>query len=82
MNPAEPPVHNATTLAEGLSALPSKVLMDRVHLVHGMWQDVVALEMADQELWDTMGRAWAILVAALALGEKRRSARLSAESQG
>ncbi|GAA6039335.1 hypothetical protein JCM8097_002803 [Rhodosporidiobolus ruineniae] len=59
-------------LTQSLSLLPAQTLLKHVHLVHGLWQNVVALQIADEELWKVMGVAWQILVAALALRERER----------
>ncbi|KAK4705471.1 hypothetical protein P7C70_g723, partial [Phenoliferia sp. Uapishka_3] len=84
LNPPDPGPPDAAAMAESLSQVSSKVLLERVALVHGLWQDVVALEMADSELWETMGRAWAILVASLGIRErkKRETTRWSEGSGG
>lgn len=58
---------------EALSYLPSAKLLERVALVHGLWQDTVALEILDEALWKTMRVAWNLLVGALATREKRRA---------
>ncbi|KAL8276418.1 hypothetical protein RQP46_011170 [Phenoliferia psychrophenolica] len=82
LNPAPPPTPTtAASVAEALSHLHSKELLDRVEVVHGLWQDVVALEIPDEELWSTMSRAWSILVAALGLRERRRIERLANASE-
>ncbi|GAA5989900.1 hypothetical protein JCM10908_002368 [Rhodotorula pacifica] len=62
------------SLTEALSGLPSVTLLRHVHLVHGLWQDVVALQIGDEELWQAMGLAWRILVAALAKRDQRSRA--------
>lgn len=56
---------------------PSSTLLARVTLVHGLWQNTVALEISDEALWRTMGVAWSALVAALAPKEQRRLARVA-----
>ncbi|GAA5911714.1 hypothetical protein JCM5296_000665 [Sporobolomyces johnsonii] len=71
--PAPPKTAEAMTVA--LSALSSHVLLKHVHLVHGLWSNTVALQIHDDELWKTMGLAWRILVAALALRERERRRR-------
>lgn len=60
--------------AATLSHLPSRALLDSVALVHGLWQNTVALEISDKGLWATMGAAWNVLVGALAIQEQRRLA--------
>ncbi|GAA5862756.1 hypothetical protein JCM3774_001912 [Rhodotorula dairenensis] len=62
------------SLTETLSWLPPVTLLRHVHLVHGLWQDVVALQIGDEELWQAMGLAWRILVAALAKRDQRARA--------
>lgn len=70
------------SLTEKLSWLPPVTLLRHVHLVHGLWQDVVALQIGDEELWKAMGLAWRILVAALARRDQRSSAAASSTSAG
>ena len=60
------------SLSSKLSELPSAIIMEKIQLVHGLWQNVMALEIRDAELWKVMESAWEILVGALALREKRR----------
>ncbi|KAK4695488.1 hypothetical protein P7C70_g8542, partial [Phenoliferia sp. Uapishka_3] len=70
------PSHEVTpsSLAIQLSQLPSKTLLDRVKIVHGLWQNVVALEITDEGMWEVMSNAWSILIAALALRDQRKAA--------
>lgn len=70
------PLLNPTrlTVAEKLSHCETAELLRRVALCHGLWQNAVALGVSDEQLWGTMKSAWAILVGALALKEKRASA--------
>lgn len=77
--PATPP-QTPEELTRALASLPSLVLLRHVHLVHGLWQDTVALGVWDEELWRAMGVAWRILVAALAL--KERSRRMASPASG
>ncbi|BGP43356.1 hypothetical protein JCM10450v2_007506 [Rhodotorula kratochvilovae] len=70
--PPPPPPQTPESLTHALAALPSVTLLRHVHLVHGLWQDAVALQVGDDELWRAMGMAWRILVAALALKERTR----------
>ncbi|KAG0666356.1 hypothetical protein C6P46_004925 [Rhodotorula mucilaginosa] len=70
------------SLTEKLSWLPPVTLLRHVHLVHGLWQDVVALQIGDEELWKAMGLAWRILVAALARRDQRSSAAALSTSAG
>ncbi|KAL8283543.1 hypothetical protein RQP46_005646 [Phenoliferia psychrophenolica] len=72
LNPAPEPKTPAA-LAVALSHLPSATLLDRVALVHGLWQNTVALEISDELIWQTMGAAWSVLVAALGVQEQRRA---------
>ncbi|GAA5880457.1 hypothetical protein JCM8547_007899 [Rhodosporidiobolus lusitaniae] len=62
------------TLTQNLAAVSSQTLLQAVHLVHGLWGNVVALQIGDEDLWRVMGLAWKILVAALALRERGRRA--------
>lgn len=68
------------SLTETLSGLPPVTLLRHVHLVHGLWQDVVALQIGDEELWQAMGLAWRILVAALAKRDQRARASAAASA--
>ncbi|GAA6061833.1 hypothetical protein JCM10212_000750 [Sporobolomyces blumeae] len=61
-------------LAHLVSTVPSRVLLDHIHLVHSLWGDVVALQVGDDELWQCLALAWKILVAAVALRERARHA--------
>ncbi|KAL8283551.1 hypothetical protein RQP46_005654 [Phenoliferia psychrophenolica] len=74
-SPPTPIVYTSpAVLAAALSHLPSSTLLDRVALVHGLWQNTVALEISDEMLWKGMGFAWSVLIAALAVQERRRVA--------
>ncbi|GAA6002717.1 uncharacterized protein JCM10292_002982 [Rhodotorula paludigena] len=76
---------SSQSLTVSLSALPSSKLLKHIHLVHGLWQDVVALQIADEELWKAMGIAWRVLIGALGAkeGERRRRGRTaSSGSEG
>ncbi|KAK4702885.1 hypothetical protein P7C70_g3331, partial [Phenoliferia sp. Uapishka_3] len=73
LNPAPQP-KSPRSLALALSYLPSRTLLDRVSLVHGLWQNVVALEISDPALWSVMSGAWSVLIGALGLREQRRLA--------
>lgn len=73
LNPTPEPTMPAAKAAT-LSHLPSRALLDSVALVHGLWQNTVALEISDKGLWATMGAAWNVLVGALAIQEQRRLA--------
>ncbi|GAA5905125.1 hypothetical protein JCM6882_000386 [Rhodosporidiobolus microsporus] len=85
LNPSPPPTSSPTPLAslpstpealsQTLAAVPSLTLLNHVHRVHGLWQDAVALQISDEDLWTVMGVAWRILVAALALRERERRRR-------
>ncbi|GAA6046803.1 hypothetical protein JCM3770_005650 [Rhodotorula araucariae] len=79
-SPAAPPPQTPEALTRALAALPSVTLLRHVHLVHGLWQDVVALQVGDDELWRTMGLAWRVLVATLAV--KERSRRMASPASG
>ncbi|KAM0754522.1 hypothetical protein T439DRAFT_321564 [Meredithblackwellia eburnea MCA 4105] len=61
-------------IVQSLSHLPPSSLLSSINRVHGLWQNVVALEMADEGVWDTMDQAWTVLVAALIARERRTSA--------
>ncbi|GAA5951101.1 hypothetical protein JCM21900_005724 [Sporobolomyces salmonicolor] len=78
--PPQPETPGAMTVA--LSALSSRILLKHVHLVHGLWSNTVALQISDDELWKTMGLAWRILVAALALRERERRRRTTTPTLG
>ncbi|GAA6021487.1 hypothetical protein JCM10207_005775 [Rhodosporidiobolus poonsookiae] len=86
LNPAPPSPTSAslpspTSLTQSLArAVPSQTLLSHVHLVHSLWQDAVALQIGDEDLWKVMGAAWQILVAALALRERERRARTTPPS--
>ncbi|BGP27519.1 hypothetical protein Rt10032_c15g5498 [Rhodotorula toruloides] len=69
-----PPSYQQTPqdLVRSLSSLPVTTLLRHIHLVHGLWQDVVALQIGDAELWRAMALAWRLLVTAL--GNRGRSA--------
>ncbi|KAJ8292003.1 Clampless protein 1 [Rhodotorula toruloides] len=69
-----PSAHQQTPqdLIRSLSSLPVTTLLRHIHLVHGLWQDVVALQIGDAELWRAMALAWKLLVTAL--GGRGRSA--------
>ncbi|GAA5827615.1 hypothetical protein JCM11251_001758 [Rhodosporidiobolus azoricus] len=64
-------------LTQTLAAIPSITLLEHVDRVHALWQDAVALQVSDEDLWKVMGVAWRILVAALALRERERRRRES-----
>lgn len=64
----------ALSLAESLSALSSITLMRHMVLVHGLWQNAVALELSDDQLWHAMGVAWGVLAGALARRSRLRHA--------
>ncbi|KAM0756637.1 hypothetical protein T439DRAFT_352305 [Meredithblackwellia eburnea MCA 4105] len=68
-----PKPETARELSQRLAdEVSSKVLLERVTLCHGLWQNTVALEISDEVLWETMGRGWAILLSALGILDKRR----------
>ena len=81
----DPPAHGASrslsgllnptaaTLTQQLSRLPAGLLLQHVELLHGLWGVVCALGMADAELWGVMRFAWAVVVGALVLNERRRA---------
>ncbi|GAA5923315.1 hypothetical protein JCM3775_007502 [Rhodotorula graminis] len=79
---APSPQHSPSDFTRTLSALSSVVLLRYVHLVHGLWQDTVALQVSDEDLWRAMGVAWRILVAALALKEQERARRGTSPASG
>jgi hypothetical protein len=71
------PSTSKTDEDQDLSTLSTTILLSRISLLHGLWQDVVALEMgqeADPELWKTMREAWSILVGALARAKRQQRA--------
>lgn len=73
-----PPTPESLTVA--LSTLPSATLLRHIQLVHGLWQDAVALQVGDDQLWQAMGLAWRILVAALGRRDQQRRASTEAAS--
>lgn len=78
LNPAPKPAPSLLTpetLTETLSSVSSQTLLAAIHRVHGLWGNVVALQIGDEDLWKVMGLAWKILVAALALRERERRSR-------
>lgn len=52
-------------MVERLAKVDEVELQRRVSTVHDLWQDVVALEIADEELWQVMRQAWQALMHAL-----------------
>ncbi|GAA5846637.1 hypothetical protein JCM9279_003390 [Rhodotorula babjevae] len=80
--PAPTPQHSPSDFTRALASLSSVVLLRHVHLVHGLWQDSVALQVGDEDLWRAMGVAWRILVAALALKEQERARRAASGEAG
>ena len=80
--PAPTPQHSPSDFTRALASLSSVVLLRHVHLVHGLWQDSVALQVGDEDLWRAMGVAWRILVAALALKEQERVRRAASGEAG
>ncbi|GAA5904399.1 hypothetical protein JCM8208_004185 [Rhodotorula glutinis] len=79
---APSPQQSPSDFTRALSSLSSVVLLRHVHLVHGLWQDTVALQVGDEDLWRAMGVAWRILVAALALKEQERTRRGPSPASG
>lgn len=74
------PPSSSEALTHALANVPSSLLLKHVHLVHGLWGNVVCLGVSpesDAPLWNTMAFAWKILVAALALKERNRKAKSS-----
>lgn len=67
-------------IALSISRLHRRSILDRVSLVHGLWQNVVALEIGDPELWKVMKIAWGVLVEALVLQKERRLGETAATS--
>ncbi|KAM0746305.1 hypothetical protein T439DRAFT_384310 [Meredithblackwellia eburnea MCA 4105] len=61
-------------LVQSLSHVAPSNLLRSINRVHGLWQNVVALEMADEGVWDAMDQAWTVLVAALIVRERRNTA--------
>lgn len=61
----------ASTLTTQLSSLGAEKLLQHVELLHGLWSDVCALEVGDEELWAVMRFAWGVVVGALVLVDKR-----------
>lgn len=64
----------ALSLSQTISTLPRQRILHFVTLVHGVWQTVVALHMADERLWSTMRLAWRILVGACVLQQRTSAA--------
>lgn len=71
----------AASLSHTFSQQSSSLLLTKIHLVHGLWQNVVALEIGEdgsvmgKELWNVLRNAWLILVGALAIREAERKRR-------
>lgn len=59
------------SITNDLSYLSNRLLLEKINLLHGLWGDVVALRIGDEQLWSVMGCAWGILVGALAVKERR-----------
>ncbi|CED83489.1 hypothetical protein [Phaffia rhodozyma] len=55
-------------------------LMDRIAVIHGTWENMCALGIADSALWRTMDIAWEILVGSLALLESKQKLSSSSSS--
>jgi hypothetical protein len=55
----------AMKLAGKFTAL---LLLQYIKIVDGLWQNVCALGVFDDDLWDTMDLAWEVLLTALAIG--------------
>ncbi|GAA6001629.1 hypothetical protein JCM10207_002238 [Rhodosporidiobolus poonsookiae] len=54
------PQHATNGLGE-----PFRYPLERVQRIQQLWQNAVALELADAAFWDTLRRAWSVLVADL-----------------
>ncbi|ORY54374.1 hypothetical protein BCR35DRAFT_335802 [Leucosporidium creatinivorum] len=65
------------SLSTSLAALPGQTLLERISMVHGLWQTAVALGVSDEKLWATMRSAWGILAGALCVKERRRKEEMS-----
>jgi hypothetical protein len=55
----------ATKLAEKFTP---QLLLKHTMIVHGLWRDVCALGVFDDNLWDSMDLAWEVLLTAIAIG--------------
>ena len=57
-------------------------LLQHQLMVHGMWQNVCALGIFDDLLWDTLDLAWQILLTALAIATGNASLMIEQPSEG
>jgi hypothetical protein len=75
MMPCLPP----TTLEDEPSQIPTfatklagtytiQALLQHTMFVHGLWQNVCALGIFDESLWETIDLAWQVLLTAIAIG--------------
>jgi len=59
------PIQYASELARKYTG---QALLQHISLVHGLWQNVCALGVFDESLWEAMDVVWRILLTALAIG--------------
>lgn len=63
----------SASLSNSYSKLPPQILLEKIELIHGLWQNIVALEIGEEgndmgkELWSVLRVAWEILLGALVL---------------
>lgn len=64
--PAHTTIPSPEQLTRELSTYPPGTLHPYMHRVHGLWMNVTALGIFDENLWRTMEAAWEVLHGALA----------------
>lgn len=63
-------------LVPSLSSLPAQpvsTLLQRATVIHGLWRNVCALGVSDEQLWRTMDVAWEAVLRALAVATSQPS---------
>ncbi|KAJ7594266.1 clampless1 Clp1 protein [Mycena floridula] len=63
--PSQPSLSFAAELAQKYTG---QSLLQHVSAIHGLWQNVCALGIFDDELWEAMDAIWSVLLTALAIG--------------
>ena len=68
VSPSLAPLMNREVLsvADEVCRQPKPLLLRHINLVHACWQDGVAIGLTEREYWETLARAWCILLSALA----------------
>lgn len=51
--------------SQRLASLPRSALLHKVDNMHSLWSNVVALGIADENLWSIMDQAWTLLFESL-----------------